>query len=128
MKPYVIVAATVLWFALAGPASAQNMNAESFHKRAQALKKKGPLALFSRGEIKKLTGEVQAATKVARERRLAAKSAGQAPRYCPPEAGGSMGSTEFMNRLAAIPAADRIRINMTEATTRILATKFPCKG
>jgi len=33
-----------------------------------------------------------------------------------------------MERLAAIPAAERARIDMTEATIRILATKFPCKA
>jgi hypothetical protein len=37
-----------------------------------------------------------------------------------------MGSDEFMKGLAAIPAAERARINMTEATTRILARKYPC--
>jgi hypothetical protein len=37
-----------------------------------------------------------------------------------------MGSDEFMKRLAAIPAADRARIDMTEATTRIMAAKYPC--
>ena len=41
------------------------MNAESFHARATALKKKGPMALFSGGEIKKLMAEGQAAGKAA---------------------------------------------------------------
>ena len=106
-------------------ASAQTMNAESFHKRAQALKKKGAMAIFSRGEIKALMAEVQAAAKRAREQRLATLRAGGKPRSCPPE-GSRMGSDEFMERLGAIPAADRARIDMTEATIRILATKYPC--
>ena len=104
---------------------AQSMNAETFHKRAQALKKKGAIAIFSRGEIKALTSEGQAAAKKARERRLATVSAGGKPRSCPPE-GSRMGSDEFMERLAAIPAAERARIDMTEATIRILASKYPC--
>ena len=37
-----------------------------------------------------------------------------------------MGSDEFMTRLAAIPHAERARIDMTEATIRILAGKYPC--
>ena len=106
-------------------ASAQTMNAEAFHKRAQALKKKGAMAIFSRGEIKALMAEVQAAAKRAREQRLATLKAGGKPRSCPPE-GSRMGSDEFMERLGAIPAADRARIDMTEATIRILATKYPC--
>jgi len=107
-------------------ASAQSMVAESFHKRAVALQKKGPLALFSRGEIKALMTEGQAAGTKSRELRLAAVGAGRKPRYCPPPGKQAMGSDEFMNGLAAIPAADRARIDMTEATTRILARKFPC--
>lgn len=108
-----------------GAALAQTMNADAFHKRAQALKKKGAMAIFSRGEIKVLTTEAQAAAKRAREQRLATLKAGGKPRSCPPE-GSRMGSDEFMERLAAIPPADRARIDMTEATIRILATKYPC--
>lgn len=107
-------------------AIAQTMNAEIFHQRASKLQKKGAMAIFSRGEIKALMNEGQAAGKRARERRLAAVKAGEKPRYCPPEGPGRMGSDEFMKRLAMIPPAERARIDMTEATTRILATKFPC--
>jgi hypothetical protein len=108
-------------------ASAQNMNAESFHKRATALQKKGAMAIFSRGEIKALMSEGKAAGLKAREQRLAAVKAGQKPRYCPPEGPQSMDSDDFMKRLAAIPAAERARITMTEATVRVLAGKFPCQ-
>jgi hypothetical protein len=37
-----------------------------------------------------------------------------------------MDSDEFMTRLAAIPPAERKQIDMTEATIRILASKYPC--
>ena len=107
-------------------ASAQNMNAEQFHQRAQALKAKGAMALFSRGEINALTAEGQAAGKAAREQRLAAVRAGKSPRYCPPEGQNKMGSDEFMSRLAAIPQQERQKIDMVEATNRMLAAKFPC--
>ena len=39
-----------------------------------------------------------------------------------------MGSDEFMKRLAAIPAAERARIDMTEATIRILARQISLQG
>jgi hypothetical protein len=107
-------------------AAAQTMNAERFHQRATKLQKKGAMALFSRGEIKALTNEGQAAAKRAREQRLATIKAGGKPRYCPPDGPQRMNSDEFMKRLAAIPVAERGRIDMTEATIRILATKFPC--
>ena len=107
-------------------ASAQSMNAQAFHQRATALQKKGALAIFSRGEIKALMAEGQAAGKKARQQRLAAVAAGQKPRFCPPDQPVSIRSDEFMKRLAAIPPAERSRIDMTEATVRILAVKFPC--
>jgi hypothetical protein len=107
-------------------ASAQNMNAEAFHKRATALQKKGALALFSGGEIKALTKEGKAAGARAREQRLAAVKAGQKPRFCPPDGPVTIRSDEFMTRLGAIPPAERARIDMTEATIKIMAQKFPC--
>jgi hypothetical protein len=111
---------------IASGANAQTMNAEQFHQRATALKNKGAMAIFSGGEIKALMNEGNAAGTKAREQRLAAVKAGQKPRFCPPEGKHSMGSDEFMTRLEAIPAAERARIDMTEAMIRILIQKFPC--
>ena len=121
----VLVASTFL--VSATPAVAQHMNAEIFHQRATKLKKKGPLALFSGGEIKALMREGQAAGKASSARYKAAKDAGKPLPFCPPEGPQSMGSNEFMARLATIPKAERQRIDMTEATTRIMAAKFPCR-
>ena len=110
----------------AAPAMAQSMNAETFYRRAMKLQSKGPAALFSMGEIKKLAAEGKAAGDRARVLRRAAISAGKPTRYCPPETPQKMGSSEYLTRLSAIPAAERARIDMTEATIRILETKFPC--
>ncbi|MEO7786271.1 MAG: hypothetical protein ABIR77_00390, partial [Sphingomicrobium sp.] len=110
------------------PAMAQSMNAEAFHSRAMKLQNKGATAIFSMGEIKKLSAEGRAATAKAREARRAAIAAGKSPRYCPPEGPQSMHSSEFMTRLSAIPSAQRAKIDMVEATTRILAVKYPCHG
>jgi hypothetical protein len=109
------------------PAAAQSMNAETFYQRATALQKKGVMALFS-GDLKALTKEGQAAGAKAREQRLAAIKAGQKPRFCPPQGPVSIDSKEFVSRLSAIPATERQRIDMTEATARILTAKFPCKS
>lgn len=112
--------------AVPAAAPAQSMNAERFLQRAEALKKKGPLALFSGREIKALTNEGKAAGDAARRQRLATVKAGGKPRYCPPAGPQKMGSDEFMKRLGAIPRAERSRIDMAEAMTRILTAKFPC--
>ena len=122
MRLKLLVASAIL---LPSMASAQAMNAESFYKRSQALIAKGPLALLSQGEIKLLMTEGGNAGKAARAQRLAALAAGKPPRACPPEK-STMNSDEFMKRLGAIPAAERARINMTEAMTRITIARFPC--
>ena len=117
--------APLLLLAVPVAASAQSMNAEVFHQKARALMAKGPLAMFS-GDLKLVMNEGKSAGAKAREQRLAAIKAGQNPRYCPPPGKTGMASNEFMQRLADIPPADRAKIDMTEATTRILARKYPC--
>lgn len=116
----------VALLAVSSAASAQSMNAQTFYKRATALKNKGPLAIFSGGEIKALMNEGQAAGKAAGAAYDADKKAGRPTRFCPPPGKRQIGSDEYLQRLAAIPAAERARIDMTEATTRILIAKFPC--
>jgi hypothetical protein len=108
-------------------ASAQSMNAETFLQRANKLMAKGPMALFSRGEIKALMKEGQASGKAAAARNKADKAAGRPTRFCPPAGPQKMNSDEYMKRLGDIPREERRRIDMTEATTRIMAVKFPCR-
>jgi len=112
---------------LSAAASAQSMNAETFYQRATALKKRGPFALFS-SDYGLLTSEGQAAGAKARQDRMAAIAGGRKPRYCPPADVHGMASTEFLDRLGAIPASERSRIDMLEATNRLLAAKYPCRG
>ena len=59
--------------------------------------------------------------------RRAALAVGQQPRFCPPKGEFSMDDKQFMAGLSAIPAADRARIDMTEAVTRIFVSRFPCR-
>ncbi|HET7708001.1 MAG TPA: hypothetical protein VFK50_00540 [Sphingomicrobium sp.] len=115
-------------FVAAMPAAAQQMNAEAFFKRATKLKGKGALAIFSGGEIKSLMREGQAAGQASKARYRAASDAGKPLPFCPPEGPQKMGSNEFMARLGAIPQAERRKIDLTEATTRIMAAKFPCRA
>src|SRR5205085_11751119 len=124
MRSAVIAAVLAL---VPAAASAQAMNADQFYRRAVALQHKGMLAVFSRGEIKSLMGEAQAAAKQAAENRRAAVKAGQAPRFCPPTGSFSMNDKDLMAHLSALPAAERGRIDMTEAMTRLFAAKFPCR-
>ena len=123
-KILVLAAASIL---VSAPASAQQMNAETFYQRALKLQKKGVLALLSKKEIRALSAEGKAAGEASKRMREADIKAGRNPRYCPPKGPQSMNSDEFMKRLAAIPAAERKRIDMTEVMNRIFANKFPCR-
>jgi hypothetical protein len=111
--------------AVAGAASAQSMNAETFYQKGVGLKKKGPLALFS-GDLRILMREGQGAGKASALGRKAALKAGARPRYCPPAEVNGMGQSEYFERLARLPQSERRRIDITEATNRILAGKYPC--
>ena len=90
--------APLLLLVLPAAASAQSMNAEIFNQRAIALQKKGPMALFSRGEIKALMTEGQAAATKARENRLAAAAPGRSRATAPRRARGRWASDEYHER------------------------------
>ena len=123
MRMKLIVAAVAA--SVPAMASAQSMSAETFFQKAQALQRKGMMAMFS-SDVKKLMKEAKAAGETARSQRLAALQAKLKPRYCPPPGSQRIGSDEFMQRLAALPRAERLRIDMTEAMIRIMVAKFPC--
>jgi hypothetical protein len=116
----------LLLLALPAAAQAQSMNADAFYQRATALQKKGMMALFAGGEIKLLMAEGQAAGKAAKAQWKADKDAGRQTRFCPPPGPAKMRSDEYMKRLGAISQAERMKIDLTEATVRIMAAKFPC--
>lgn len=107
-------------------ASAQSMSAEAFFQKAKALQRKGMMAMFSRN-VKLLVKEATAEGETARAQWLAALKTGGKPRYCPPAGSQRMRSDEFMERLGALPRAERLLIDMTDAMIRIQIIKFPCR-
>ena len=126
MRRVGIAAAGVALAALSTPAAATT-NAEDFYQSAIKLKRKGPMAIFNRGEIKRLVGEIKVAGEKVKETRLAAEREGGKGRYCPPKKASRMGPDEYLKGLGAIPQTARRSIDLVEATTRILENKFPCK-
>ena len=124
MRMKLIVAAVAA--SVPAMASAQSMSAESFFQKAEALQRKGMMAMFS-SDVKKLMKEAKAAGETARAQRLAALKMGGKPRYCPPPGSQRMGSDEFMERLGAMSRVDRLKIDMTEVMIRINSVKFPCR-
>lgn len=128
MRPVVQVMVAVSVLGFATPAVASVMNADEFYQRAIKLKKRGPLAMLSMKEVKLLVNEVKAAGTKVKETRLAAERAGKKGRYCPPPHNPRMGHEEYVAGIGTIPQPERKKIDLVEATTRMLAAKFPCRG
>jgi hypothetical protein len=105
----------------APPGSAQN-----FLDRANRLKAKGPFALFD-SDYGRLKAQANATGESIRMDRLAAERAGKPFLYCSPQARATLGQYEFLDGLAAIPAAERSTMSLKQAMLRILAKKYPCR-
>jgi hypothetical protein len=106
--------------------AAQAMDVATFLAKADALQKKGMMALMS-SDYKLLKNEVVAQSQMLRSERLAAQRAGRKPAYCPP-AKSDLGSSEILAAFRTIPAAQRPRIQVRDALRALLARKYPCRA
>ena len=108
---------------LAAPAGAA-MTVGEFLAKANGLRSKGPMAVFS-GDLgllrREMTGVAQQLKAEGEQRR----AAGLPPRACPPK-GVKMGPTELMSAMNAIPPAER-GISLKDGFVRAMATRFPCR-
>lgn len=107
--------------AAAPPGTAQN-----FLDRANRLKAKGPLAFFD-ADYKRLKAEATSVGKSIGSDRIAAEKTGRPILYCSPKARAQLGSMEFVDGLAAIPAEERQTMPLKAAMLRILQKKYPCR-
>jgi hypothetical protein len=105
---------------------AQAMDVATFLAKADALKKKGMMALMS-SDYKLLKKEIETHSLALRSERLAAERAGRKPAYCPPAKSG-LNSDELLAAFRSIPAAQRPRTDVKDALRALLARKFPCRG
>jgi hypothetical protein len=110
---------------IAGTAEAA-MPLPVFLAKAEALQKKGAMALFS-GDLKVLKEEIRTSLLSVRSERLAAKAAGKPQAFCPPEGGAKLGSDELLAGLRQIPPAERARMDVRAGLKRFLARKYPCR-
>ena len=104
---------------------AQTMPLPQFLTKAAALKKKGPLALFS-GDLKLLQNEVKNSAGQLRTERLAAAKEGRKPAFCPPQKGVQIGAEEVLAHFQSIPAAQRERMRVKDGMRSLMAKRFPC--
>lgn len=117
--------AALFLLAVSAAASAQAMPVATFLTKADALKKKGPLALVS-GDIKLLMGQVKTDAGELRSERLAAKVAGKRTAFCPPEAGTKMTDKDILAAMQAVPTAQRASTSTKDALKAFLARRYPC--
>ena len=111
----------------AGSAAAQTMPLTKFVERGTALEKKGPLALFSRGEISALQTEMQGANKAVVAEYQVAKKAGRKTAFCPVKGEKyQLGAQQLLAELRAIPAAQARSMTTTDGMRHLLAKRYPC--
>ena len=118
---FALILAVSLPALAAPPGTAQN-----FLDRANRLKAKGPLAFFD-ADYRRLKAEATAVGKSIGDDRIAAEKAGRPILYCSPKARAKLGSYEFIDGLAAIPARERQTMPLKTAMLRILQKKYPCR-
>lgn len=111
---------------LSGPAlaAAGDMSVAAFLAKADALKAKGPMALFS-SDIAVLKAEGQAAGTAYKAQLDAERKAGH-PGSCPPK-GTRIAGDDLMAQMRAYPSAARSKITVKTAMVDMFRAKFPCK-
>lgn len=120
MKPFLAFA---LLAAPLAPAHAQTMSVSTFLAKADALQKKGPLALLS-GDVKRLKAEVVNSGKQLRAEQKAVQRVGGKPLTCMPDK-ASISSNELLAHLRAIPPAQR-DMPIKAAFAGLMRKKYPC--
>jgi hypothetical protein len=105
---------------------AQTMPVSTFLTKADALKKKGPLALLS-SDLGVLKQEVNNSAQAYAADVRTARKAGKLTHSCPPEGGSlSMNSDELLAHLNSIPARQR-GMSIKAAFYGLMKKKFPCR-
>lgn len=108
--------------AFAAPASAK-ITVGSFVTKASALRA-NPLTAFTSPDFQVLRTEAQTATAELKADRVARRAAGKPPIACVPD-GQSIGITDMLDGLAALPAADQ-RLPLKDGYAKVIAKRFPC--
>jgi hypothetical protein len=106
--------------------AAQAMDVATFLAKAEALQKKGMMALMS-SDYKLLKSEIEANAKALGAERAAAVSARRKPAFCPPGK-VNLTSGEIVSAFQTIPAAQRPRVQVKDALRALFARKYPCRA
>ena len=116
-----LVSALFLILVPAAVLRAQTMPVATFLAKADALKKRGPLALFA-GDYGRLKAEVDNSAKALGAEQLAARKAGRTADTCMPKR-ISIGTDELLNHFRTLPQQG---ISVKAAFTSFAIEKYPC--
>ena len=119
---YTIIALLLISAPAAG-LRAQTMPVTTFLVKAEALKKKGPLAFFS-SDYGKLKAEVNDSAKALGAEQSAARKAGRKPSTCMPNK-ISIGTDELLNHFRALPRSQQ-GASVKTALMSFVNRKYPC--
>ncbi len=99
------------------------MSVATFLAKAEALKAKGMMAMFS-SDVSLLKAEVTSSAQAYR-RQLKAEAANGKPSACPPER-ATINSEDLLAHMQGYPAAARPRIRVSDAVGDLFRKRFPC--
>lgn len=105
-------------------AQAQTMPVSTFLAKADALQKKGAMALFSK-DIGVLKAEITNSGKALRAEQVAAEKAGRTPATCLPAKKAAINSNELLAHFRSIPPAQR-SMSVKAGFAGLMRKKFPC--
>lgn len=109
----------------AAPASAR-MNAAIFLAKADSLRARGPLALFS-SDLKKLQAEAEGAGDELHNEHAAELAAGRPTPWCAP-VGKYLAPRELLVGMHALPRAELERMDIKQAMYAVFERNYPCHG
>ena len=112
---------------LAIPAAAGAMPVSTFLAKADALQKKGALAMLS-GDLKLLMNQVKEDAALLRAENKAAEAAGRQKAYCTPAGGVKMTNRDIMTAMNGVPLAQRASTATRDALRSYFARRFPCRA
>lgn len=118
------LAALLISFAAPAAAAPGDMTLATFLAKADKLKSRGALALFS-SDLKVLKREVTGSAELYRKQLTADKNAGREPHSCPP-AKGSMNSDELLAHFRSYPEAQRARLTVRTGFFDLMKRRYPC--
>jgi hypothetical protein len=109
----------------AAPAAAQAMPLATFLAKADALQRKGPMAIFS-SDLKLLTNQIKRDAGELRAENKAAEAAGRQKSYCTPAGGVNLTNRDILGAMNAVPPTQRARTETKDALRAYFARRFPC--